>query len=98
MMKNYIIKCCSLLIFVCVLSACDSENSPSQNSEVAPLTNLSFMVNGIVGENLDHADHTTWNLDNFEVVDDIDSTDSSTASTDAQLAIDAIITAEEAKQ
>jgi len=40
---------------------------------------ISEMTNAIIAENLDHADHTTWNLDNFNVVDDIDGNDKAEA-------------------
>jgi len=91
-MKISLIKCTSMLTVACVLSACGggADQSPIE-PEVAPLTNLSFMVDGITSENLEHADHLTWDLDNFTVNDDID------GDVNNQLIIDAMITAEETK-
>ena len=94
-MKISIIKYSCLLTFVCTLSACGGGNSASPEPEVAPLTNLTFMVDGIIAENTEHADHVTWDLNNFTVNDDIE------GNTDAETAInakvDAMVVAEEAK-
>ena len=99
MMKNIFIKISSIITISIILTACGGGNNattsePAVTPEI-PAINISVMVDGIITENVDHADHTTWNLDNFEVVDDIDG--NFEAETAMNAMVDVLVAAEEAK-
>ncbi|MFV2061677.1 MAG: hypothetical protein ACC653_13405 [Gammaproteobacteria bacterium] len=96
-MKNSILTYSSILILSVLVTSCgggNSANTPEATPPVAPVTDLSFMVDGIIAENLDHADHATWDLNNFEVNDDIDG--NTEAESKINTMIDSMVTAAEA--
>ncbi len=80
-MKNSLIKLSGLMLISALLSACGGGGSSTAAApETTAATDLSFMVDGIIAENLDHPDHASWNLDNFDVNDDIDGNNQAEAS------------------
>jgi len=105
-MNTLLIKYSSVLAITILLSACGGGSSsstpeiavtpePVATPETPLVTNLSDMVDGIIAENVDHADHTTWNLNNFDMVDDIDG--NVEAETAMNAMVDAMILADQAK-
>ncbi len=97
-MKNSLIKLLGLMLISVLLSACGGGGGSGTAAapESTATTNLSFMVDGIIAENLDHPDHATWNLDNFDVNDDIDG--NSQAETSINTMIDEMVLSDQQQQ
>jgi len=94
-MKIYSIKYSILIVLALVVSACGGGSTSTLETETMPATDLSVMVDGIIAENLDHADHTTWDLNNFEVNDDING--NAEAETKINAMVDSMIATAETK-
>lgn len=96
-MKTSFIKNISLVIVAVSLFACgggsgsDTAFVPAPEVPAIQANTLSAMMDGIIAENVDHADHTTRNLDNYDVSDDIDGNANAEAAVNAM--VDAMIAA-----
>jgi hypothetical protein len=94
-MKNLKNKLIVVITLSGLLTACGGGGDGATTTQEQGFP-ISEMTNQIIAENLDHPDHTTWDLDNFTVVDDIDGDLEAESTLNTML--DEMVKADQAKQ